>query len=105
MNYYADLDISDDVIAAVDAGRKIEAIKILREETGLGLAEAKGVVDQLAREREGAAGAAHAPMQEVGGALVAFWSWGLMKTTGSVLLDRQAPDEVIQAFATIAAAN
>ena len=68
MNYYADLDISDDVIAAVDAGRKIEAIKILREETGLGLAEAKGVVDQLAREREGAAGAAHAPMQEVGGA-------------------------------------
>jgi cation diffusion facilitator family transporter len=31
----------------------------------------------------------------VGGALVAFWSWGLLKTTGSVLLDRQASDEVI----------
>jgi ribosomal protein L7/L12 len=65
---YADLDISDDVISAVDAGRKIEAIKILRAETGLGLAEAKGVVDQLAREREGTSDRGPAPMQEVGGA-------------------------------------
>ena len=65
---YTDLKISDDVISAIDAGRKIEAIKILREENGLGLAEAKSVADQLAREREGAAGAAPAPMQEVGGA-------------------------------------
>ena len=32
----------------------------------------------------------------VGGALVAFWSWGLMKTTGSVLLDRQAEDHVVE---------
>jgi cation diffusion facilitator family transporter len=27
----------------------------------------------------------------VGGALVAHWSWGLLKQTGSVLLDRQVP--------------
>jgi ribosomal L7/L12-like protein len=50
---YNDLNVSDDVIAAVDAGHKIEAIKILREETGLGLAEAKGVIDRLARSRNG----------------------------------------------------
>ena len=65
---YTDLKISDDVISAIDAGRKIEAIKILREENGLGLAEAKSVADQLAREREAIASAPPAPMQEVGGA-------------------------------------
>ena len=27
----------------------------------------------------------------VGGTLVAFWAWGLVKETGAVLLDRQAP--------------
>jgi ribosomal protein L7/L12 len=43
--------VSEEVLAAVDAGRKIEAIKILREETGLGLKEAKQVVDALTRER------------------------------------------------------
>jgi hypothetical protein len=43
--------VSDEVLAAVDAGRKIEAIKILREESGLGLKDAKQVVDSLAGER------------------------------------------------------
>lgn len=33
-----------------DPTRKIEAIKALREETGLGLAEAKRLVEQLARD-------------------------------------------------------
>ena len=42
---------SEQVLAAVDAGRKIEAIKILREETGLGLADAKHAIDALFRER------------------------------------------------------
>jgi cation diffusion facilitator family transporter len=32
----------------------------------------------------------------VGGALVAHWAWGLLKGTGAVLLDRQAPPEIIQ---------
>ena len=32
----------------------------------------------------------------VGGALVARWAWGLVKDTGAVLLDRQAPPEVLQ---------
>jgi cation diffusion facilitator family transporter len=32
----------------------------------------------------------------VGGILVARWAWGLVKDTGGVLLDRQAPDEVLE---------
>ena len=39
---------SSAVLQAVDAGRKIDAIKQLREETGLGLKEAKQEIDQLA---------------------------------------------------------
>lgn len=37
------------VIQAIEQGRKIEAIKILREETGLGLANAKVLVDRAYR--------------------------------------------------------
>lgn len=38
---------SDAVIDLARQGRKIDAIKLLREEQGLGLAEAKAVVDGL----------------------------------------------------------
>ena len=48
-----DTSFSDAVIAAVDSGNKIEAIKRLREETGLGLTEAKAAIDALARDRRG----------------------------------------------------
>jgi cation diffusion facilitator family transporter len=34
-------------------------------------------------------------MGVVGGFLVARWSWGLLQGTGRVLVDRQAPDEVL----------
>jgi ribosomal protein L7/L12 len=64
---YHDIEISDEVVAAIDAGRKIEAIKILRERTGIGLADAKHLVDRLARERQGQRGTAPA-MTEEGGA-------------------------------------
>jgi hypothetical protein len=37
-----------DVVAALKAGNKIQAIKLLRLRMGLGLAEAKGQVDALA---------------------------------------------------------
>jgi cation diffusion facilitator family transporter len=33
----------------------------------------------------------------VGGLLVARWSWGLLRDAGGVLLDRQAPDSVLEA--------
>jgi len=58
---------SEEVLAAVDAGRKIEAIKILREETGLGLADAKHAIDTLSRERRSDPAIA-AGMTEEGGA-------------------------------------
>ncbi len=35
----------------------------------------------------------------VGGVLVARWSWRLLRDTGTVLLDRQAPDPVIETIA------
>ena len=38
----------DEVVALVRAGKKIEAIKVYREATGVGLAEAKRAVEQLA---------------------------------------------------------
>jgi hypothetical protein len=44
---------SDEIIAAVDSGNKIRAIKLLREETGLGLKDAKDAIDALAEERRG----------------------------------------------------
>lgn len=64
---YNDLEISDQVIEAVDAGHKIEAIKILREEAGLGLKEAKDVVDSLARATRGESDG-NSGMVEEGGA-------------------------------------
>ena len=63
---YNDVKISDDVIVAVDAGRKIDAIKILREQTGLGLADAKHQVDRLARERRDLPGVAPEMVEEGG---------------------------------------
>ena len=35
------------IIEAIEAGRKIEAIKLYREATGLGLKESKEFIDQL----------------------------------------------------------
>jgi ribosomal protein L7/L12 len=43
--------VSDEIITALDNGRTIEAIKLLRQETGLGLKEAKDAIDALARDR------------------------------------------------------
>lgn len=59
---------SDAVILAVDSGRKIEAIKQLREETGLGLKDAKDAVDSLIRQRRPAG--ASLPEQGGAGAIV-----------------------------------
>lgn len=61
--------VSDAVQKAVDAGRKIEAIKLLREETGLGLKAAKQKIDALDRQRHPDGN----PMAEEGGA------YGLIK--------------------------
>ena len=59
-----DRHYSNAVLHAVDAGRKIDAIKLLREETGLGLKVAKDEIDQLAILRRPQSAA----MPEQGGA-------------------------------------
>lgn len=41
----------------------------------------------------------------VGGALVARWSWGLMRTTSQVLLDRQAPKNILDEIRSVLAAS
>ena len=46
-----DNQLPSEVIKAIEDGRKIEAIKMLREATGLGLANAKVLVDRVARTR------------------------------------------------------
>ena len=66
-------EVSEAVLQAAKSGRKIEAIKLLRAETGLGLKEAKHFVEALNRGED--PGAVIAPpviappaMQEEGGA-------------------------------------
>jgi ribosomal protein L7/L12 len=43
---YAEEGVSEAVRQAIDRGEKIQAIKIHREETGVGLAEAKRAVEE-----------------------------------------------------------
>ncbi len=43
-----DQELPSGVLRAIENGRKIEAIKLLREETGIGLANAKVLVDRAA---------------------------------------------------------
>ena len=47
----------DEVVAAIRAGRKVEAIRLLRLASGMGLAEAKAMVEQIERQMPGR----HAP--------------------------------------------
>jgi ribosomal L7/L12-like protein len=72
-------ELPGDVIAAIEQGHKIEAIKLLRQVTGLGLANAKVLVDQAART--------HGPKRQV----LSFADKpqiprGLVKSLGLVLL-------------------
>ncbi len=52
-----DGQLPSEVIQLIEDGRKIEAIKMLRESTGLGLANAKVLVDRVSRT--------HGPKREV----------------------------------------
>ena len=51
-----------EVVSAIESGRRIEAVKLLRESRGLGLAEAKEAVDAYARSREAPEAAPAAPL-------------------------------------------
>lgn len=61
------LDIPPDVLAAVAAGNKIQAVRLLREHTGLGLGPAKRLVDYLARSHSGTTPGTRLEFTEVGG--------------------------------------
>jgi ribosomal protein L7/L12 len=72
-----DLNIStgdlDEIKAAIFKGNKIEAIKICRQVSGLGLAEAKTVVDTIEAElRKNNPGKFAAPAKGCLGVLVLF---------------------------------
>ena len=55
-----------DVIEAIAAGRKIEAIKLLREQTGMGLKEARDIVDAVAPPEAGFAEHRASPRNDTG---------------------------------------
>ena len=78
-------DIRSQIIACVHEGRKIEAIKLLREATGLGLKEAKDEIDRLFAEHaapEGA-GAPEAVRAKGGGCLILV---GVLVVAGLLLV-------------------
>lgn len=43
-------ELPTEVVLAVQRGRKLDAIRILREKTGMGLTDAKVVVDRLSED-------------------------------------------------------
>jgi len=46
------MELSPEVIAEINADRKISAIKLLREQQGIGLKEAKEIVDAYTERRQ-----------------------------------------------------
>lgn len=58
-------DLPEDVIAAIRANRTIDAIKLVRQHTGLGLKEAKDIVDAYVASNPSAV--IGAPRAESGG--------------------------------------
>ena len=61
-------ELSPEVFQLLADGRKIEAIKLIREETGLGLKEAKDLAEALLGEHAPTETAAPPPITEQGGA-------------------------------------
>lgn len=76
--------LSDEAIAALGRGNKIEAIKITREKNGLGLKEAKDVVEAYAKsnpvEARGISGA------NSGGTYVKLFVVGLIGIVAYIIL-------------------
>lgn len=64
----AETELSKDVVNAIRSGRTIEAIKLLREERGLGLKEAKELVDAYDEKHPSAAADEVVQRQSGGGA-------------------------------------
>jgi ribosomal protein L7/L12 len=77
--------LSSEVIEAIERGNKIEAIKLLRESTGLGLKEAKDIIDAYEDSRPAASQAMHRADTTNGGIIIvivlAVLAYGLYKFT------------------------
>ncbi|WP_415753280.1 ribosomal protein L7/L12 [Pseudomonas leptonychotis] len=73
-------DLPPQVVAALQRGQKIEAVKLLRELRGIGLKETKDAVDNCPLERQVVDGAVVQP----GGHGVFFWLLGLFVLGGVV---------------------
>ena len=58
-----------EAMLALQSGRKLEAIRITREQTGMGLAEAKDAVDRAGREQDSGPSMARRASQEDSGVL------------------------------------
>ncbi|MDO9617389.1 MAG: ribosomal protein L7/L12 [Pseudomonas sp.] len=69
-----DQDLPAEVVAALERGQKIEAIKLLRELRGIGLKEAKDAVDDYTPERRSGS----ASVVQSGGRGGIFWLLGLL---------------------------
>ena len=69
-----DQDLPAQVIAALERGQKIEAIKLLRELKGIGLKEAKEAVDDYTPERQPGG----VSVVQSGGHGGIFWLLGLL---------------------------
>lgn len=63
-----DTDLSPEVLVLLAAGRKVEAVKLIRAETGLGLKEAKDLADALSSGRQVAGWTDLPELTEHGGA-------------------------------------
>jgi ribosomal protein L7/L12 len=63
MGFDEKMALSANVVAALTAGGKIEAIKLLREENGAGLKEAKDIIDAYLASRPDLSAAMNAEQQ------------------------------------------
>ena len=61
------LEVPPDVLAAIASGNKVQAVRLIREHTGLGLGPAKRLVDHLARTHGGTSPEMQPQFTEVGG--------------------------------------
>ncbi len=50
------MQLPPEVVAEIEANRKVTAIKLLRQQQGIGLKEAKQIVDAYSAEHPGSAG-------------------------------------------------
>jgi len=81
MNSNKNTEVPFDVIRAIEQGRKIEAIKLLREHTGLELKESKEWIDTYERQYPGSIAPMRKGDSNMGIPIIAFliFAWLLYR--------------------------